>query len=249
MKKTLLLFFLLVAVGSQAANYFTMGENDTLRVPASRRGHQYKTAVHAHFDGYLDKWNVDLGFPDNGLSVADAQPGPGMEVPYIKSDGTPAVYQAPLMLSSNKLNLSSSISTFGYWDPYNNGQYSMYGTVKWADGYYDEMFSITFEVPEDFEGGTMKADGTVGSSTDWRGVPVITGPFSHEVTLLIRPTGDVNNDGKVTISDVTALITLLMNGSQSSLNDEDFYTDDVNLSGKVDISDVTALITLLMNGI
>lgn len=56
-------------------------------------------------------------------------------------------------------------------------------------------------------------------------------------------TGDVNGDGKISISDVTALIDLLL------LGDEWYYDDysDVNHDGKISIADVTALIDMLLN--
>ena len=55
--------------------------------------------------------------------------------------------------------------------------------------------------------------------------------------------GDVNSDGNVTISDVTALIDLLLVDTDRSA----FLTvADVNDSGEITISDVTALIDLLL---
>ena len=57
--------------------------------------------------------------------------------------------------------------------------------------------------------------------------------------------GDVNRDGNVTISDVTALIDYLLGGDDSSI---DVQAADVNGSTDVTISDVTALIDLLLSG-
>ena len=54
--------------------------------------------------------------------------------------------------------------------------------------------------------------------------------------------GDVNNDGTVNISDVTALIDLLA-GSNPSGN----TAADVNYDGVVDIGDVTALYDKLLS--
>ena len=65
-------------------------------------------------------------------------------------------------------------------------------------------------------------------------------PGSH-TTL----TGDVNGDGKVNISDITALITYVLFGNAEGINmaNADCYTD-----GKVNISDVTKLISYVLNG-
>ena len=57
--------------------------------------------------------------------------------------------------------------------------------------------------------------------------------------------GDVDDSGKVEISDVTALIDYLLNGSGVSINS---HNADVDYSGKVEISDVTILIDLLLSG-
>ena len=54
--------------------------------------------------------------------------------------------------------------------------------------------------------------------------------------------GDVNGDGGINISDVTALINLLLSGGEISAG------SDVNGDGQVNISDVTALINRLLSG-
>jgi len=65
-------------------------------------------------------------------------------------------------------------------------------------------------------------------------------PVEPEVLL-----GDVNNDGFVTISDVTALIDYLLGGDSTGVN---LDNADVNGDKNVAISDVTALIDLLLSG-
>ena len=53
--------------------------------------------------------------------------------------------------------------------------------------------------------------------------------------------GDVNDDGEVTIADVTELINKLLSGA------EYMEAADVNLDGKMTIADVTALINMLLS--
>lgn len=70
---------------------------------------------------------------------------------------------------------------------------------------------------------------------------------TQQVTLLQQPTftpGDVNNDGFINITDVTALIDYLLNPSE----DTDTQAADVNADGTVNITDVTALIDMLLSG-
>ncbi|MBQ9821957.1 MAG: glycosyl hydrolase 53 family protein [Muribaculaceae bacterium] len=56
--------------------------------------------------------------------------------------------------------------------------------------------------------------------------------------------GDVNDDGKVAINDVTALIDYLLGGSLEHFNE---VNADVNQDRNITISDVTALIDLLLS--
>lgn len=60
--------------------------------------------------------------------------------------------------------------------------------------------------------------------------------------------GDVDNDGKISISDVTALINALLSGNFD--DSENFSSDnaDCDLSGDYKIGDVTALINYLLSG-
>ena len=53
--------------------------------------------------------------------------------------------------------------------------------------------------------------------------------------------GDVNGDGKVNVSDVTALINMIM-----GLTPMDESVADVNGDGRVNVSDVTALINIIL---
>ena len=55
------------------------------------------------------------------------------------------------------------------------------------------------------------------------------------------PSGDVNGDGRVNVSDVTALVNMILGVVPK---DED--SADVNGDGKVNVSDVTALINIIL---
>ena len=72
---------------------------------------------------------------------------------------------------------------------------------------------------------------------------------SQKVTLFANgpeyELGDVNDDGSVTISDVTALIDFLLSGDASGINQA---AADCNQDNSITISDVTALIDFLLAG-
>ena len=67
------------------------------------------------------------------------------------------------------------------------------------------------------------------------------GQFSHIVPFIGAGPGDVNGDGKLSISDVTGIIDQLLS------SDELPAYCDVNGDGMVNITDVTALINMLLN--
>ncbi len=69
--------------------------------------------------------------------------------------------------------------------------------------------------------------------------------FSNEAGGSDVKVGDVNNDGNVNITDVTALINYLLSGDASSVN---LDAADVSGDDVVNISDVTSLINLLLKG-
>ena len=67
------------------------------------------------------------------------------------------------------------------------------------------------------------------------------GYFTAKVNFL---RGDVNGDGQVRITDVTALINYLLSGDASGIN---LQAADCNMDGQVKITDVTALINYLLS--
>lgn len=71
--------------------------------------------------------------------------------------------------------------------------------------------------------------------------------YEYEIPALDTPIlrGDVNNDGAVNISDVTAMIDGLLTGNWDGKN---YDNADCNLNGEVSISDVTSLIDYLLSG-
>ena len=65
------------------------------------------------------------------------------------------------------------------------------------------------------------------------------------VDMTASTRGDVNGDGSVNISDVTALIDYLLTGNASGIS---LSGADCNQDSSVNISDVTALIDYLLSG-
>lgn len=68
-----------------------------------------------------------------------------------------------------------------------------------------------------------------------------------ELVLPIEATkiGDVNRDGEVNISDVTAMIDIIL-GKETADDNYDHKAADVNTNGTINISDVTSLIDIIL---
>ena len=92
------------------------------------------------------------------------------------------------------------------------------------------------------QGTTYNANHVDKSYARIDGGPSNPGYFTEKNAYL---RGDVNGDGQVKISDVTALINYLLSGEASGIN---LQAADCNLDGQVKIGDVTALINYLLSG-
>lgn len=90
--------------------------------------------------------------------------------------------------------------------------------------------------------GFVKATGTAMPANkawlEYTGSAELVLPFEN-VKL-----GDVNNDGDITIADVTALVNILRGGDISQYDQK---AADVNEKGGVDVDDINALVDMILN--
>ena len=131
-------------------------------------------------------------------------------------------------------------------------------------------FTINFDVPYTYNGGNLLFENVVVEATDyqftyWTGVKTnynncmvgsyggasarqflpkttftYTGGDTPEPQVLV---GDVDGDNEVGISDVSALVDLLLNGGEMPT------AADCDNDGEYGISDVSALVDYLLNGV
>ena len=91
--------------------------------------------------------------------------------------------------------------------------------------------------------GLVKATGTAMPANkawlEYTGTAELVLPF--EATKI----GDVNRDGEINISDVTAMIDIIL-GKETAEDNYDHKAADVNTDGTINISDVTALIDIIL---
>lgn len=106
---------------------------------------------------------------------------------------------------------------------------------------------VTFNV---IAGNDISAPATIALRntlfTTTAGVEVSFGDETCAVTIpAVGMKGDVNGDGNVNISDVTALNNYLLSGNDSNIQPDNA---DMNSDGGINISDVTTLINKLLRG-
>jgi hypothetical protein len=115
-------------------------------------------------------------------------------------------------------------------------EYSTNGSSRSIPGIKNKYYmleNLTAGATYSYKVKTTYYDGT---TSDWSNTQTITLTSAQTVVV-----GDVNNDGRLTISDVTDLISLLL--SEGEVTPQ----ADVNGDGRLAIADVTELISLLLN--
>ncbi|MBR5726750.1 MAG: dockerin type I repeat-containing protein [Muribaculaceae bacterium] len=246
MKKTLLLLTLALAVFSaKADNYFTMGENDTLRIKPTNLGGFQEVNVRAHLEGRIDYWFLDMSYKNTGLNPSILTPRSGMTVHYFTSSGTDSTIHATLDSYAGNTIITSCITEIGYWDYNGSGNYAPYGTVKWEAGDYESMFSILYQISANVVSDTITIDGTLRSGDDARHGTIPYCKFYKTVTVIVGyRLGDVNGDDFVDIHDVSALVSYLL--TDEGLDQYQLEAADFNQDGYVTLDDVTALTNYLL---
>ena len=119
--------------------------------------------------------------------------------------------------------------------PYSGNNGSSGGHTFIVDGYRNGSFHVNWGWSGDYDGFFQLSAFTPSTSDYTQG---------HRAVFGIMPEcSDVNGDGKLSISDVSALINLLLSSNQPASQ----RIGDVNHDGKVTISDVSDMISRLLN--
>ena len=248
MKKIIITLACLMAFISVQAdnNYFTMGVNDTVYINPYTMINGDSLAVKANFSGRLDRWDLTFTYPQ-GMEARRVSARSDMTLHYMNIDSVESILNAPLTAEYNNTKISTQIWQMGYYEFL--GQWMPYGTVKWEAGFYGRMFDIGFWFDQGFTGGTILINGILRSGVDYRG-GTISSPdtISRSVEVIVGyMRGDVNGDGSLTIDDVTALISYLLNPEGSGWDQYQVAAADVDGNGSIGINDVTALTNLLIH--
>lgn len=134
---------------------------------------------------------------------------------------------------------------------WNNGSYDFALTPSTAEasitGNDDVFITFKVQIPDDMVAGDYKLklmkcilqSKVNGTTTD-----IILSDVVTTLTLNDYILGDVNNDGRVSISDVSVLRNYLLGKNPAKYHGE---AADMNGDGRVSISDVSKLVNLLLN--
>lgn len=111
------------------------------------------------------------------------------------------------------------------------------------DGNEGEVATIVVDVPSGLEAGDYPIilKDLVMSSPDGEVVEV---PYvKSTLTVSSYTLGDVNNDGKINVADITVLSNKVMGGSPAVFNEQ---AADINKDSKLNVGDVTALSNIIL---
>ena len=242
------------AVGEPVTGIFTLtGYNLT--------GGVYLSVVNSTGGFSINKTNVTKNAATNGVDVTvtynPSSLGNHSAKVMLRSSGADTIYVTlngtasftkydPVMLAANEQYIGSTSFRADWTDQTPAAGVTSYtlecnnaagGAPLTFNGITNKFYTI-----ENLTAGAtytykVKAFYIDGTESEWSNTQQVTLVAGHAFDL-----GDVNHDGHVSITDVTALIDYLLSGS-------DICTTcaDVNCDNIVSISDVTALIDLLLN--
>lgn len=101
------------------------------------------------------------------------------------------------------------------------------------------IFTLDITAAQSFTKGNIELRNSV--VVEEEGIPHLLAKAIARVNGSDEITGDVNGDGRVNVSDVSALINMIL-----GITPMDQTTGDVNGDGRVNVSDVSALINIIL---
>ena len=193
--------------------------------------------THFSFDFDYDSYAAN-GANTNAIFVTfstNGNPGSGSKNDAVYVDDMELVYLG------NMTDLRYQGTTIAGWNPAVT-EYSMEidgePNLDDFDGTFEGVSAVLTKSME------QNADGSYRIA-----ISVVSADLQNASCYVINATvptvkkGDVNNDGEVSIGDVTALIDYLLNGNVEGINPQAADVDDNN---DISISDVTVLIDMLL---
>lgn len=144
-----------------------------------------------------------------------------------------------IKLSSRLSGLMSSVSKIGE-GVYRVVFFSLNNTpISGNDG---EIFTLSYvdETAEDINNSVIKVDNLVFSTNDSENAASQT-ELTYNVKISLH--GDINNDGKVNVTDIVALYSYILGNTEGV----DESVADLNDDGKVNVTDIVSLYSIILN--
>jgi hypothetical protein len=169
------------------------------------------------------------------------------ELTYAKSSNAGISSSSSMLTSVVNIGrpsiLSFDFQARGEGPTYDRCMFTIDGAVQFVYGARDngwETYSVEISAGTHTLMWVYIKDGSFNPDGDYFAVDNVA-VKSNSVSI----PGDADGDGKVSISDITALIDYLLSGNTSGI---DLDNADMNQDGKVNINDVTDVIDYLLRG-
>ncbi len=113
------------------------------------------------------------------------------------------------------------------------------------EGTEGEIFNVTLVADENLADGDYEISykNTVMTKTDAKTAFEVE-HVTSKVTVTSLRVGDVNGDGNINVSDVSSIVSILLNSDNPTYN----KAADVNGDGNINVSDVSAIVNMLLAG-
>ena len=131
------------------------------------------------------------------------------QLPYVDEFGDDAVVDVSGNLMGNSTEFMGFCATGGYWDPDGDGEYELYGGVKWEASEEDILFvQIRIKPSATFTGGTIAVKSILSSGKDDRGIPIVVGEYVHgPLVTHITVEAPASPVSSITLNQTNAVLT------------------------------------------
>ena len=224
-----------VMTASAFDSYISLAE-DSIRVNPALRGSVIEIPAVAHFNEPFDSWDVAIAY-SQGLEGLAAYQLEGTHISYFDAQGDVQPYIVPMHVSDDCCTVicESTVSTYWLVD----GRWRQFGFARWAPGDH-RVFMLVVYISPDFESGSIDLS-TIMRLRQGRNTEYTAESHSQTQLILSFAPGDVNGDGEVGISDINAIIDIVLGSADNSDG-----RADINGDGEVTINDVTSLINNIL---
>ena len=196
MKKFLFTLAALLMAGSVCAEEYFYIDDITIPAEEAAAGATVVVPVKAHFDYYVNAWQVDFVLPE-GVVCTKATRKPDMYIDYLNEDLEEDQYKASLGMNEDKTRfIVSTFTELGYTE---DGE--CYGSLKWDPGDYSNMWEMTLVFPAGFTGGEITVITEPSSTDDTRGPICPKGQHNERVAAVT-----VEGGGEPIVTDAPEIV-------------------------------------------